>query len=66
VARIARTAMVIAIAAITNLLMLAVVERYHFPRRTALVFPLVIAVAALLAAAMSPEIARAARDKRDA
>jgi hypothetical protein len=64
-ARIARTAWVMAIAALTNLLMLAAVERYHFPRRTALVFPLIVAIAAVLVGAMSPEIARAARDKRD-
>ncbi len=63
--RVAQGAWMVAIAAVTNLVMLTVVEQYHFPRRTALVFPAVVAVAALLVFAMSPDIARAAADKRD-
>lgn len=63
--RVAQGAWMVAIAAVTNLLMLTVVERYHFPRRTALVLPAIVAVAALLVFAASPEIARAAADKRD-
>jgi hypothetical protein len=62
--RIALGAAVIAIAALTNLVMLTVVERYHFPRRTTLVLPVVIAVAALAVVAMKGEVARAAEDKR--
>ena len=64
VARIAQGAAIAAIAAVTHLLLLTVVEQYHFPRRTALALPAVVVIAALLVFAMSSEIARAAADKR--
>jgi hypothetical protein len=62
--RIALGAGMCAVAAVTHLVMLIVLERYHFPRRTALVLPALVAVAALIAAAMNVHIARAIEDKR--
>ena len=64
-ARIAQCAWLVAIAALTNLMLLTVVEQYHFPRRTALVLPAVVAVAAVVVIVMSSGVARALADKRD-
>ena len=62
--RVAVVAWGVATAAFTHLLMLFVVEQYHFPRRVTLVLPLVIAVIALVVFARSGEIARARRDRQ--
>jgi hypothetical protein len=62
---IAQCAWIVATAAATNLFMLLVVERYHFPRRTALILPALVAVVAIVVYAFSADIARAVEDKRD-
>jgi hypothetical protein len=62
---VAYGAWLIAVAALTHLMMLLFVERYHFPSRTALVLPIVTAVVALVAIPLSAGIARAIADRRD-
>jgi hypothetical protein len=60
----AQCAWIVATAAATNLFMLLVVERYHFPRRTALILPALVAVLAIVAYVLSADIARAVEDKQ--
>ena len=64
-ALIAYGAWIVAIAAATNVMMLTTVERYHYPRRTALILPAILLVVALVAVALRSDLARAAGDKRD-
>lgn len=63
-AAVAAGAWVIAIAALTHIAMLLLVERYQFPSRAALVMPAIIAAIALAAIPLSAHIARAMTDRR--
>jgi hypothetical protein len=57
-------AWVIAVAALTHIAMLMVVERYHFPSRAALVLPAIVTVAAIVTMLLRRQIARAMTDRR--
>jgi hypothetical protein len=59
------SAWVVATAAATHLFMLTVVERYHFPRPTALALPAAVMIVALGAGLLSADIARAVDDRRE-
>ena len=60
---LSRVAWLIAIAAMTHIAMLLLVERYHFPNRAALVLPTAIAVVALVVVRLSDDIGRALADR---
>lgn len=62
---VALTGWVIMVAAITHLAMLLLVERYPFPKPTALALPIVMALVGLLTWALNGTLARAMADKRD-
>lgn len=58
-------AWMLAVAALSHLALLLTVERYHFPRQTAMVVPVAVAIVALLAGLRSGEVARALADRFD-
>jgi hypothetical protein len=62
--KVALLAWTIGVAALTTLFMLVVVERYPFPRRTALLLPMLAVVLALLAWRWRAPIAHALEDRR--
>jgi hypothetical protein len=63
--RVLLVSWMVAVGAAANLLMLVSVERYHFPRRTALVLPALVVIVALVACALRADIARALEDRTD-
>jgi hypothetical protein len=61
---IRRAAAMIAVAAVTHLLLLGLAQPYQYPSRAALFLPLIIAILASVVAAVSQTVARALTDRR--